>query len=89
MPDSATFSPASQIQTCLLVRYENLIQVRCLLEGVQPDDILANWHSILPDHMSKWQQDRQEVHPYRTAYVVELHHMHADSCTRKIHSSHQ
>lgn len=41
--------------------YENLIQVRCLLEGASPDDILANWHTILPEHMDKWKQNRTEL----------------------------
>ena len=42
-------------------RYENLVQVRCLLEGYSEDDILREWHSILPECMQRWQLDRQEV----------------------------
>ena len=42
-------------------RYENLVQVRCLLEGVSEDDILQHWHTILPESMQRWQLDRQEV----------------------------
>lgn len=42
-------------------RYENLVQVRCLLEGVSEDDILQNWHTILPHSMQRWHLDRQEV----------------------------
>ena len=42
-------------------RYENLVQVRCLLEGVSEDDILQHWHTILPDSMQRWNLDRQEV----------------------------
>ena len=45
----------------LFCRYENLIQVRCLLEGVSTDDILNNWHSLLPEYMDKWNQGRKEV----------------------------
>ena len=45
----------------LACRYENLVQVRCLLEGVGEDDILQHWHTILPDSMQRWQLDRQEV----------------------------
>ncbi len=45
----------------LIARYENLIQVRCLLEGVASDDILQNWHTILPECMDKWRQSRKEV----------------------------
>ena len=39
------------------------MQVRCLLEGVQPGDILAQWHTLLTDYMDKWDLDRQEVPP--------------------------
>ena len=42
-------------------RYENLIQVRCLLDGMSTEDILSNWHTILPERMNKWQQTREEV----------------------------
>ena len=42
-------------------RYENLVQVRCLLEGFTEEDILQNWHTILPDSMQRWHLDRQEV----------------------------
>ena len=42
-------------------RYENLIQVRCLLEGVEVEDILDNWHAILPEYMEKWGLERKEV----------------------------
>lgn len=52
----------------LPARYENLIQVRCLLEGVHPNDILQSWHTILPEYMDKWKQSRKEV-PYAVACV--------------------
>ncbi len=42
-------------------RYENLVQIRCLLEGDSEEDILNNWHTILPDRMARWQLDRSEV----------------------------
>jgi hypothetical protein len=43
-------------------RYENIVQIRCLYEGVAVDDMLASWNSkILPQYMEKWQLDRQEV----------------------------
>ena len=35
--------------------------MRCLLEGTSEEDILQNWHSILPDRMHRWHLDRQEV----------------------------
>lgn len=49
------------IFTILYYRYENIVQIRCLLEGVQVQDMLDNWHSLLPQHMEKWQLDRAEV----------------------------
>jgi len=41
--------------------YENLVQVRCLLEGVSPEDMLSHWHTMLPEYMDKWGLDRQEL----------------------------
>lgn len=37
------------------------MQVRCLLEGVRVDDMLENWHDMLPKYMLKWGLDRGEV----------------------------
>ena len=42
-------------------RYENLVQVRCLLDGTDPRDILANWHQLLPACMQRWGLHRSEV----------------------------
>lgn len=42
-------------------RYENIVQIRCLLEGVTVEDMLDNWHSILPEYMKTWNLDRNEV----------------------------
>lgn len=41
--------------------YENIVQVRCLLEGVNVDDMLENWGTILQDYMKKWELDRSEL----------------------------
>ncbi|BDA48771.1 hypothetical protein COCOBI_12-4530 [Coccomyxa sp. Obi] len=41
--------------------YENLVQIRCLLDGDTEEDILENWHTILPDRMARWQLDRSEL----------------------------
>jgi hypothetical protein len=38
------------------------VQVRCLLEGVPVDDILADWHGLLQHYMQTWQLDRSKVH---------------------------
>ena len=41
--------------------YENVVQVRCLLEGVTPADILENWSTMLPEYMTKWELDRSSL----------------------------
>ena len=42
--------------------YENLVQVRLLLEQLAtPQDILDRWHQLLPEFMAKWQLDRADV----------------------------
>ena len=41
--------------------YENLVQIRCLLEDIPPYDILSSWHTILPEYMDKWQLSRTDV----------------------------
>lgn len=42
-------------------RYENIVQIRCLLEGVGVEEMLADWGRLLPVHMEKWGLDRAEV----------------------------
>jgi hypothetical protein len=37
------------------------VQIRCLLEGVDPQDMLLTWHDMLPQYMEHWQLDRNEV----------------------------
>ncbi|KFM28808.1 hypothetical protein F751_6329 [Auxenochlorella protothecoides] len=41
--------------------YENLVLVRCLLAGVDPQAILKDWHKLLGEHMQLWGLDRSEV----------------------------
>ena len=48
-------------RTSFCCRYENVVQVRCLLEGVPVEDILADWHGLLAHYMQQWQLDRSEV----------------------------
>jgi len=43
------------------LRFENIVQIRCLIEGVDPENILSSWSTILPDCMTKWGLDRAEV----------------------------
>eukprot|EP00803_Ostreobium_quekettii_P000623 evm.model.scf_313EXC.3 EVM.evm.TU.scf_313EXC.3 scf_313EXC:25657-29939(-) len=41
--------------------YENIVQVRCLLEGVKVDDVLENWSELLPQYMAKWELARDKL----------------------------
>ncbi|KAK9815572.1 hypothetical protein WJX72_006066 [[Myrmecia] bisecta] len=41
--------------------YENIPQIRCLLEGIKVPDILSRWHTILEEHMAKWGLERQQM----------------------------
>lgn len=41
--------------------YENIVQIRCLLEGVRPQDMLEQWSTMLPEYMEKWNLDRGEL----------------------------
>ena len=52
-------------------RYENLVQIRCLLEGVSPDDILNDWHTVLPEHMEKWGVERGQVRVVRLLLLLQ------------------
>ena len=36
--------------------YENIVQVRLLLEGTRPEDMLAHWHAMLPEAMQRFGQ---------------------------------
>lgn len=42
-------------------RYENIVQIRCLYEGVAVQDMLDTWHKMLPAKMKQWGLDRQAV----------------------------
>lgn len=42
-------------------RYENIVQIRALYEGVSVQDMLDTWHKLLPRKMKEWSLDRQEV----------------------------
>lgn len=48
--------------SCVMwTRYETIVQVRCLLEGVEVQDMLDNWGTLLPHYMEHWSLDRGEV----------------------------
>lgn len=47
---------------CVCVcRYENVVQVRCLYEGVSVEDMLSSWGELLPVCMQRWGLQRDEV----------------------------
>lgn len=48
------------------------MQVRCLLEGVPVDDILADWHGLLQEYMQRWQLDRSKVHTSMCAWFSQF-----------------
>lgn len=41
--------------------YENIVQIRCLLEGVSPEEMLENWSTMLPEYMEKWNLNRTQL----------------------------
>ncbi|GLC38636.1 hypothetical protein PLESTB_000454800 [Pleodorina starrii] len=41
--------------------YENVVQIRCLYEGVSVDEMLAGWEKMLPARMSQWGLNRAEM----------------------------
>ena len=61
------------VSRCFAHRYENIVQVRSLLEGESVDNILENWHSILSDLMQKWDLDRSQASLLRTAPKFPCH----------------
>ena len=61
-PASLASWPSRQMHIrSALCRYENLVQIRCLVDGVDTDSILQDWHTILPEYMDKWALDRSQV----------------------------
>lgn len=42
-------------------RYENVVQIRCLYEGVTVQEMLDHWHDMLPARMHQWDLDRNKV----------------------------
>jgi hypothetical protein len=41
--------------------YENLVQVRCLVEGESVEAMLEGWPAMLADRMARWGLDRGDV----------------------------
>ena len=41
--------------------YENIIQIRLLLDGTDPQDMLNHWSDMLPKAMEKYKCDRGEL----------------------------
>jgi hypothetical protein len=44
-----------------LRRYENIVQIRCLYEGVTVEEMLASWSTMLPGCMQQWGLERGAV----------------------------
>lgn len=42
-------------------RYENIVQIRALYEGVSVDDMLSSWEHLLPAKMAEWGLQRGDV----------------------------
>ena len=47
--------------TLLYHRYENIVQIRCLFEGIAVEEMLLGWEKMLPEKMEAWKLDRSEV----------------------------
>jgi phosphoglycolate phosphatase-like HAD superfamily hydrolase len=65
-PEAARAKPAvleamREVRPVVETGYENVVQVRCLLEGVAPADMLASWHDMLPARMAAWGLDRARL----------------------------
>jgi len=41
--------------------YENVVQIRCLYEGMGVQEMLDGWSSILPAHMKTWELERAKL----------------------------
>ena len=41
--------------------YENVVQIRLLLEGTSVEEMLASWHELLPAAMVKWRLEREPL----------------------------
>lgn len=41
--------------------YENIVQIRCLYEGMAVEEMLEGWDHILPAKMKEWSLDRAEM----------------------------
>jgi hypothetical protein len=50
-----------QRHTCTPAGYENIVQVRALLEGVSVNEMLDHWCEILPAKMTEWRLERGEL----------------------------
>lgn len=55
-----------------MCRYENIVQIRCLYEGITVQDMLDTWHKMLPKKMKEWGLDRQQVRELYCLWPVVL-----------------
>lgn len=45
----------------LAAGYENILQLRVLLEGGSPEEMLVNWHQVLPGLLQEWDLQRGDM----------------------------
>lgn len=65
-PDAAAAKPRvladmRVVRPVVETGYENLVQVRCLLEGVPAATMLDTWPDLLPAKMAEWSLDRADL----------------------------
>ena len=68
---SLTLFTLPRVHPSNCARYENIVQIRCLLEDISTDEILSNWSELLQKFMHQWQLDRAEVSTAGRGIVTE------------------
>lgn len=76
------YRPLHFLCSCPRCRYENIIQIRCLYEGISVEQMLDEWETMLPAKMKEWGLNRAEVRFDSCAW--DLHTQQASTC---VHSS--
>jgi len=50
------------VRPCVETGYENIVQIRLLLEGMPADELLRDWRArVLPEAMARWSLDRKAL----------------------------
>lgn len=69
--------PPTPVCTCVFLSYENIVQIRCLYDGVSVEEMLEGWDRVLPETMKKWELDRSKVGGQRGFCMLARSHWHA------------